>query len=373
MHTLRFALRSILIFAVPLACGLAACGGGSTPSTPLPPVPNPQASGAPLTVGSYPASFKEFTLPPGQSAGTSIVPGSDGAIWFSATSAIDSINGYGMITSHSTPQLEHYYTLAPAGDGALWFNGDFLTAHNFHETALGRLTTGGTFTLYPFGSVDEFFPSEIFPQLVKRAPGPGIVYTVCFAPACDSANLFSGGPPGSLGFGAAFLNYSSKAVTAGPDGNVYYVIEQAPPGNVFVVKLAPGHQAILAQFPLASDSDVGDMTTGPDGNLWILENGHNAIARMSSAGTGFVEFPVPTNNAGLRRIAAGPDGALYFTEYNASKIGRITTQGQISEYPTPTASSGPFGVTVCPNICEGAHARVWFTEMLANKVAQFEY
>jgi streptogramin lyase len=32
-------------------------------------------------------------------------------------------------------------------------------------------------------------------------------------------------------------------------------------------------------------------------------------------------------------ITTGPDGALWFTEQNASKIGRITTAGVITEFP----------------------------------------
>src|SRR5207248_6214937 len=39
-----------------------------------------------------------------------------------------------------------------------------------------------------------------------------------------------------------------------------------------------------------------------------------------------------------RGIAAGPDGALWFTESDAHRIGRITTAGAISEFSLPTAT-----------------------------------
>ena len=35
------------------------------------------------------------------------------------------------------------------------------------------------------------------------------------------------------------------------------------------------------------------------------------------------EFPVPTNNAGLWGIAAGPDGNIWFTEQVGNKVGYI--------------------------------------------------
>jgi streptogramin lyase len=48
------------------------------------------------------------------------------------------------------------------------------------------------------------------------------------------------------------------------------------------------------------------------------------------------EYPVP--NANIPAIASGPDGNLWFTEYVAAKIGRITPAGKINEFPTPHSS-----------------------------------
>ena len=42
-------------------------------------------------------------------------------------------------------------------------------------------------------------------------------------------------------------------------------------------------------------------------------------------------------------IVAGPDGALWFTELNANTVGRITTDGALTEYPV---AGGPVGITV---------------------------
>jgi virginiamycin B lyase len=41
--------------------------------------------------------------------------------------------------------------------------------------------------------------------------------------------------------------------------------------------------------------------------------------------------------------ALGPDGAIWFVERNADKIGRITTRGTLTEYPI---NGGPVGITV---------------------------
>src|SRR6266581_1361780 len=58
----------------------------------------------------------------------------------------------------------------------------------------------------------------------------------------------------------------------------------------------------------------------------------------------FKEFSIPTTNSEPRRIAVGPDGALWFTEFKASKIGRITTAGAITEFPV-AGSTFPFDIT----------------------------
>lgn len=44
------------------------------------------------------------------------------------------------------------------------------------------------------------------------------------------------------------------------------------------------------------------------------------------------EYPIPTAGSGARDITAGPDGALWFTESSAEKVGRSTTGGQFTEF-----------------------------------------
>jgi virginiamycin B lyase len=73
-------------------------------------------------------------------------------------------------------------------------------------------------------------------------------------------------------------------------------------------------------------------------------------------------FPSPENNdyLYLSGISAGPDGNLWFTYQdfttNANDVGRITTRGVITLFPTPTAHTGPTDITAGP---DGA---MWFTE-----------
>src|SRR6266702_918325 len=80
----------------------------------------------------------------------------------------------------------------------------------------------------------------------------------------------------------------------------------------------------------------------------------------AAAGT-ITEFSTPTANSGPVGITAGPDGNLWFTETATNKIGRITTGGAITEFALPTTCGssggcGPYAITAGPD------GNLWFTE-----------
>jgi streptogramin lyase len=108
-----------------------------------------------------------------------------------------------------------------------------------------------------------------------------------------------------------------------------------------------------------------DATTGPDGNVWVVESAANKIARVAASGT-VVEFSSGlSSSAGLSGIATGPDGNLWFTESTANKIGRITPAGVITQFSTGISTgSAPRGITAGPD------GNLWFTEMSGNRIGR---
>jgi virginiamycin B lyase len=46
-------------------------------------------------------------------------------------------------------------------------------------------------------------------------------------------------------------------------------------------------------------------------------------------------------------ITTGPDGALWFTEYRAHRVGRVSTGGEVTE--SPLRECGPFGIAAGPD------------------------
>ena len=59
-------------------------------------------------------------------------------------------------------------------------------------------------------------------------------------------------------------------------------------------------------------------------------------------------------------MTKGPDGNLWFSEFQyggTGKIGRITTEGKISDFTLPTSGNGPTSITF------GADHTLWFIEV----------
>lgn len=141
---------------------------------------------------------------------------------------------------------------------------------------------------------------------------------------------------------------------ASPTGNPTSMVQRTSTGSI-------------TEFPLPTPGgSPGDITVGPDHNLWFTEDYANKIGRISTKGV-ITEFPLPALPAPKSapgEITAGSDGNLWFTELGFSnagetngigKIGRISPSGRITEFPLPTQYSHPSGITAGPD------GNIWFT------------
>ena len=85
------------------------------------------------------------------------------------------------------------------------------------------------------------------------------------------------------------------------------------------------------------------------------------IGRITTGGV-ITEFPLPTPSQ-PRDIVAGPDGNLWFTEFNADVLSRITPDGVVTE--VKRVKGGPWGIGA------GLDNNIWLTLFEGNKVARF--
>ena len=98
----------------------------------------------------------------------------------------------------------------------------------------------------------------------------------------------------------------------------------------------------VTEYPLSKESQPHGITVGPDGNLWFTEYNINKVGKITPSGV-ITEYALPEKSEPWE-ITSGPDGNLWFTEYGSSKIGEITTSGTITE-ATEALAPVPPGVS----------------------------
>src|SRR5215831_14267254 len=126
------------------------------------------------------------------------------------------------------------------------------------------------------------------------------------------------------------------------------------------------------EFPIpTAGSAPTSVVRGADGNLWFTEFAADRIGRITPAGV-VTEFTLAAGRGPLN-ITSGPDNLLYFTESTGDQIGRINPlagstaaiQASIVEFPVPSgAGSSPNDITAGP---DGA---LWFTEAGTDKIGR---
>jgi streptogramin lyase len=122
---------------------------------------------------------------------------------------------------------------------------------------------------------------------------------------------------------------------------------------------------------LTAFSDPTSITVGPDGNLWFVEypspgrigkiTTQGTITEVATGGT----TPNFTMNPQISGIVPGPDGQLWFTEgHNPGRVGRIDpSNGAVQELVTGGVSPG-FRLNSGPEeIGTGTDGSLWFAEV----------
>lgn len=157
------------------------------------------------------------------------------------------------------------------------------------------------------------------------------------------------------------MSQRSHAANLGPATRFLLVTLVALTLSAFVTGPAQG-EARITEYPVPTPaSEPAGITRGSDGNLWFTESAGNKIGRITPEGV-ITEFPL-RDDAYPVGITAGPDGALWFTE-EGDGIGRITTDGVITEFPTPTKGGVPHGIVAGP---DGA---LWFTYLFRDLIGR---
>jgi streptogramin lyase len=147
-------------------------------------------------------------------------------------------------------------------------------------------------------------------------------------------------------------------ITAGPDGNLWFTEEGVLPGIGRITT-----SGSITEYPAGLTSGFSllmtpkGVTKGPDGNLWFTEQGAIAdgVARLDPGTGSVVEYPLSAS-ADPTAITTGSDGNLWFLERGVTKIGRITPDGDVDEF-----NAGLSGSDTLNDITSGPDGQLWVT------------
>lgn len=389
MHSKHWILRLLAgaLAVLPASCGGAGSGGGGGA------IPVPLVSAPPLSNGTviegFPVTITMFSLTEPQDAAWGVTVGGDGAVWVASSLRMNRVDGNGHITAFSTPILSAYGgafqssrdPIATAPDGSVWFAG--LIQSNpiaVAQYCLGqpsctqpvRVTPSGQFSVI---AVPPPLPSNSIDNLAKGPDGTvWVLYSQSFT---FQSRLAALNPDGTARFekvlnqGAAFGGSTQfEGMTMGPDGTMYISVGFV--GGTSEIWRFDSDGNVISRTQ--TGTLARDMTFGSDGNLWLLPytvgTDFNFIERVNPRG-GFTNFPLPHQSVSLIKIAAGADGALWYTDFGNREIGRITTTGSVSTIVANGCADRVFSIVSCPFKCENAHGRLWFTQ--GNAVGRLQF
>jgi sugar lactone lactonase YvrE len=290
---------------------------------------------------------------------TGMVETPDGSLWFAERSSgaigrvlpTRVVHEYGLPGGYAQP-----YDPALASDGNVIF-GNFSAFNQYFPTQgnIGEITAGGKVSELAFPnrcSVNA--PS--YPTLMSTSPSGDL--------------WFAGVCPNSIGYETpqhTFTEYVSSALggltaSAGSviwAGDQYGLYEYSTTG------------ALLRTYPVAAD---GGVIVAANGDIWTLASSNQSVSDVTPSNGNTVTYQLPGCGSFCSRTLGNPiwgrDGALWFTESGgqyltfAGAIGRITTTGHFTEFPTYEPRSQPSGVAF------DAGGSTWLADFGANKIGK---
>lgn len=362
---------------------------------------------APSTVARSAAAgvgdITAFSIPTVGSVPDGITAAPDGNLWFAERlgNKIGRITPAGVVTEFPVPTGDSEpLAVVAAPDGNVWFT-------EFKGNKIGRITPSGTITEFPIpspdpkphgitvGPDDNLWFTELNGNKIGRMTLQGEVIDEYHIPTPNSwPSIITTGPDGNLWFGewkgdkigrltpdGVLTEFSTPTagsqphgITVGPDGHLWFTEF----GVSAIGRISTSGD--IDEFPIPTpDSKPAFIASAPDGNLWFTEYNGDRIGRITPAGS-ITEFQIDPSAGNASRtspaappirfgpcevsrewlsgpgwpscdgpacpigITAGPDGNLWFTEFQGNRIGRIT------DLPRPgmtlSPGSGPPGTEV---------------------------
>lgn len=229
--------------------------------------------------------------------------------------------------------------------------------------------------LRPMDSTTVTAPGKSVTLYYTGYPAPGAVEITASLGATSNVTStasmnFSGSTVTQYGSSTGVM-YDSNIVQ-GADGAMWFTV----PNQNIIGRITSTGSTTQYSVPTAG-SWSQHLTLGPDKAVWFAELYGSKIGRITTSGS-FTEYNVPSldtngNPSNPRDIITGPDGALWFTDCNGSYIDRMTTAGVVTSETAVAPQfiySGGSSPTNVQFLAAGADGAVWFTGGGSNQIGR---
>jgi virginiamycin B lyase len=133
---------------------------------------------------------------------------------------------------------------------------------------------------------------------------------------------------------------------------------------------APVVSYLINYFGLPAGSEPWDIVYS-NGAVWFTQRGANKIGRIETATGELTEYAIPTPASMPNGITAAPNGLIWFLERDGKKLGRLDPEsGNITEYPFP-ATLFTTDMPLPRMLTMRSNETIWFTAPGAGAVVTF--
>jgi virginiamycin B lyase len=230
----------------------------------------------------------------------------------------------------AAPLNPHPHGLALGRDGKLWFTGKATGTVGRLDpggrVAHFQLPTAGSTPIYVVAGPDgAMWVTELTGNMIARVTPAGAIEEIPIPTPLSRPIAITAGPDGAMWFSEEAGGRIGR-IDRGADGK-WRVLELTVPAaqpNLILAGLAFDRRGDLWVQQYVSNN-VPD----PPGTDWIVRidrAGLDAWARSGAdpgVALSMAYMPAPTRSTVMHRIAQGRDGAMWFTEMGADKVGRI--------------------------------------------------
>ncbi len=256
--------------------------------------------------------------------------------------------------------------------------------HAFASLFPGAFLIIAATVVFPEAAVSATAPARQSPEVKEYPDTPP--YTPCIVVRDPESNLvyagelFGPAAGGNVG-GFGVLNPRTGVVehipipdfggtptgmAFGPDGALWF----ATFGGANMIGRLDPDTKVISQFPIPTpNSQSTTMVLGPDDGIWFAETVAQKIGRIDAFTHVFEEFPLPLPglNAAFVLMNIGPGNQLIVSLAQTNQIATFdVVTHQYVLYDIPTPASLPQGVAL------GSDGAIWFTETSAHKLGRID-